>query len=179
MVLSVAAAALAGSALAARPRVAVGWHDELNKPRRWTAFPPPNAAEKRVPRRGVMRLRIPPAAAQDPAPPFYWATVHRVAEVDLDRYPILAVRTTRLSGDTWWDFMVQEVQDGELVGPEYKTPSSREPGVLLYDLASETGLSGTRELRIRLNVARVTPGCWADYTYVRFLSRGEAASLAE
>jgi hypothetical protein len=166
----------AATALGART-VPVGWHDELNDIREWTPFPHPHAAEKLTPRDGAMRLRIPLTVEQQPAPSFYWATVHRVAEVDLDRYPVLAIRTLRLSRDTWWDYMLQEVQGGRLVGREYKTPSLRKPGLILYDLPNSAGWTGKKQVRIRLNVARVKPGCWADYTYVRFVRREDAEVL--
>jgi hypothetical protein len=167
----------AADALPPRRALTVGWHDELNETAVWTPFPQPHEAEVLVPRYGTMRLRIQPSAAQKPAPAFYWATVHRVAEVDLDRYPIMAVRTLGLSRGAWWDTMVQETQNGALVGSEHKTDSSRKAHLLLFDLPNKTGLTGRRQVRIRLNVGRVAPGGWADYAYVRFVSREGAEVL--
>ena len=170
-------AVVAAIAAKAEPGVTVGWHDELDETREWTSFPPPNEVEKLTPRSGGMRLRIPLTDTPESAPPFHWGTVHRTVEVDLDRYPVLAVRTLRRSRDTWWDCMVQEVREGQLVGNEYKTASLRKASLILYDLPRETGLTGKKQLRLRLNVARVKRGCWVDYDYVRFVSREDAQVL--
>jgi hypothetical protein len=159
----------------------VGWSDELNLPRAWTALTPGGAPDVFRPRRGVMGLRLGRRAVLDnkiTAPYAYrWASVWRVATVDLDRYPLLAVRALRVSGDTWWDVTAQEWRNGSVGGREWQTPSLDHPGLVLFDLARETGWAGKMPIRLRLNVAGLRDGGAVEYAWVRFVRREDAERL--
>lgn len=121
-----------------RNALVVGWNDEFNTARSWTAFAPPNTPDVRIRHRGAVELRIGKGAIADPNPrPYYWATLSRVAEVDVARYPILAVCARHLQGPAWWDVTIQGWRDGKLTGREVKTPSLDHDGVILFDVSAQ------------------------------------------
>lgn len=113
--------ALAG-VLAWSDALVVGWNDEFNTDRNWTAFQPPNAPDISAPQRGVVRLRI-GKNGMERSIPFFWTSAWRIADVDVGRYPILAVNARNLRGPGWWDVVVQRWEKGRPAGPEIKTPS--------------------------------------------------------
>src|SRR5262249_15546336 len=144
-------------AVKAAPLV-VGWNDECNNKNIWQAFPPPNTPDVSARHRGMLQLRIGKGAIPDPNPfPYYWASVSRYLEVNLERYPILAVRAVNLKGPSWWDVTVQGSEGGTtLVGKEIKSPSLDHDGIVLFDLQAQakSGLEmGHQKMRLRLNVA--------------------------
>ena len=169
--------------------LAAGWRDELNQGavRRWTWSPPRGRADLSAPKSGVLRLRLgeQSESGQIPEPAqrtYYWASVYRYVTVDLDRFPVLAVRVVHVQGDnTWWDAIVQEYRGGTGHGPETRASltNAQVPGLLLFDVPAETGMSGKKQLRLRLNVAGLQPGGAVDYTYVRFIRREDAARLRD
>lgn len=152
----------------------VGWHDEFTRSLGdWKPFPGGGADVSRR-RRGVLTLTLGPGAASDPRT-FAWAGVSRVVDVNLDEYPVLAVRVVRLSRDCWWDAVVQPVGPG---APEVKTDSLPERGLLLFDVRARVGPTGDRQrLRLRLNVAGLRRGGSVDYAWVRFIRREDAERL--
>jgi hypothetical protein len=165
----------------------VGWHDELNPGvlRRWRWSPPRGRADLSAPESGILRLRLgkQSESGQIPEPAqrtYYWASVYRYLTVDLDRFPVLAVRAVHVQGDnTWWDAIVQEYRGGTGHGPETRASltNAQVPGLLLFDVGAEAGMTGKKQLRLRLNVAGLQPGGAVDYTYVRFIGREDAARL--
>ncbi|HZT43505.1 MAG TPA: hypothetical protein VFA07_15170 [Chthonomonadaceae bacterium] len=98
----------------------------------------------------------------------------------LDRYPIMAVRAAQLRGEgTWWDVSLREYLGGENHGPETRGTAANalKPGLLLYDVPKQLGLTGTQTLRIRLSVGALRLGGYVDYAYVRFIRREAAGWL--
>jgi hypothetical protein len=180
--------------------VTVGWNDEFNSSTNWKSFPVPNSPDISMPRRGSLRLRIGKGAVSSSGP-FFWASAWRVAEVDSNRYPILAVNARNLKGPGWWDVVVQEWHDGRLIGQEMKTPSLDHAGVILFDLSksikppkhAETHPGGTGEwtgvgektkegrvqYRIRINIAGIKEGCSIEYAWLRFVRREDADRLSK
>lgn len=163
-----------------------GWHDEFNSAsaRDWQWTPPLGHADVSAPRKGVLRLTLGDRAQADghSAKTYYWAAAARYANVDLDLYPILAVRVLALHGpSTWWDVTVNEYLGGEQHGPDRRAAlkSATKPGLLLFDVAQAAGLTGKKQLRIRLNVAGLEKGDWAEYAYVRFLRREDVKRLEQ
>jgi hypothetical protein len=169
--------------------LATGWHDEMNRgaTARWTWAPPRGRADLSAPQPGTLRLRLGDASesGQIPGPTpraYYWASVYRYLRVDLDRYPILAVRAVRVGGNaTWWDAILQEYTGGAGHGPETRASlaDARVPGLLLFDVPAETHLTGKKRLRLRLNVAGLEPGGKADYSNVRIIRLEDNARLRE
>lgn len=180
---------LAASRTAERAALQVGWHDEMNgsPERRWRWDPPRGAAELSRPRQGVLRLTIGDSSesgmtTENPPRAYYWASAYRYLQVDLDRYPVLAVQTAGVHGAaTWWDAILQEYTGGSGLGAETRATLSdaQKPGLLLFDVPAKTGLGGRRRIRLRLNVAGLSRGGWADYRYVRFIRREDADWLRE
>jgi hypothetical protein len=138
-----------------------------------------------VPKPGLLRLRLGEGSESGPTPEatprtYHWASAYRYLTVDLDRFPVLAVRTVRVGGrETWWDAIVQEYLGGTGHGPETRASldNANVPGLLLFDLPARTGMRGKKQLRLRLNVAGLQLGGTADYAYVRFIRREDAARL--
>ena len=168
-------------------RLQTGWHDELNATavHDWTWQPPQGRADLSAPSVGVLRLTLGDGAQEDHIgkDAYYWATCARYATVDLDRYPILAVRTLDVKGkrDPWWDVTLNDYQGGETHGPDIggSLKPGTKPGLLLFDVTANGRLTGKRQLRIRLNVAGLERGAYADYSYVRFLQRKDRKRLEE
>ena len=169
--------------------LATGWHDELNRnaARQWMWSPPQGRADLSAPKPGILRLRLgeQSESGQTPEPAqraYYWASAYRYVTVDLDRFPVLAVRAVHVQGDnTWWDAIVQEYRGGTGHGPETRASltNAQVPGLLLFDVPAETGMRGKKQLRLRLNVAGLQRGGAVDYTYVRFIRREDAARLRD
>jgi hypothetical protein len=185
--------------------LAVGWSDEFNA-MNWKPFPKPNAPDTSIRHKGFLKLSLGSGAADDlNNAAFYWASVSRVVEVDIDRYPILAVRAVNLTGPSWWDVIVQgygeenstadrlvleppppgsqerrdKVASG-LVGKEIKTPSLDHDGVILFDLQAQAknGLAlGSHKIRVRLNIAGKQKGVAVEYDWIRFVRRQDAEQL--
>ncbi len=150
----------------------------------WQWMPPLGHADVSTPRKGVLRLTLGDRAQSDShnVKTYYWATSARYADVDLDLYPVLAVRVPALHGpSTWWDVTINEYLAGEQHGPDRRAalePATK-PGLLLFDVAQAAGLTGKKQMRIRLNVAGLEKGDWAEYAYVRFLRREDVKRLAQ
>ena len=165
--------------------LAMGWHDELNKTavHDWTWQPPQGRADLSAPRPGVMRLTLGDKSQADHigGDTYYWATCARYATVDLERYPILAVRVLNVKGrrDTWWDVTVNDYLGGEVHGPDIggTLRHGRQPGLLLFDVTANRSLTGKKKIRIRLSVAGMERGAYADYSYVRFIGRDDRKRL--
>lgn len=179
----------------------VGWHDEFSRPMGWTPVVG-GGADVSLHRSGVMTLTLGPSAAFDPRT-FSWAGVSRDINVNLDEYPILAVRALRVSHGCWWDANVQALNNGHPMGTEYKSDSLPERGLLLFDVGAyfkRTGFPdgfgprpafsfsdvstspraafiGRQHLRLRLNVAGLKRGGSVDYAWVRFIHREDAERL--
>lgn len=166
-----------GYSATSAPVLPVGWHDELADVREWSPYLAGRKPRLSRPRVGSLALSVTPPRQKSDRTPFYWASVYRMAEVDLDQYPILAVRTLRVSKGAWWDFMVQEVKNGQPVGQELKTESLREPGLLFLDLPKSAGLTGRKKVRIRLNVAHENGVGTAEYAWARFIQRSDVDTL--
>src|SRR2546423_3170398 len=137
-------AGIAGSTPPTSPPLRVGWHDEMSPgaESRWRWEPPRGAADRSEPRQGILRLGLGDTSesGQTPDSPsrtYYWASAYRYLTVDLDRYPILAVRVTGLHGtETWWDAIVQEYTGGSGHGKETRASlkDAQTPGLLLFDV---------------------------------------------
>jgi hypothetical protein len=161
----------------------VGWSDEFNSKTNWEPFPPPHKPDVSMRRKGFLTLSLGEGAEVNPKPAFIYATVFRRAEVDVERYPILAIRAVDLKGPSWWDVTIGGYgKDGKpgLAGKETKTPSLDHDGIILFDLAAEVknGLdSSSRVFRIRLNVAGVKKGGSVAYDWIRFIRREDAERL--
>ena len=162
-----------------------GWHDELNTTaaQDWTWQPPQGRADLSAPSVGLLRLSLGANAQEDHIgkETYYWATCARYAVVDLDRYPILAVRVLDVKGgrNTWWDVTANEYLGGENHGPDIGAtlkPGTK-PGLLFFDLTAGSKLAGKKRIRIRLNVAGLERGGYADYSYVRFIRREDRKRL--
>jgi hypothetical protein len=112
---------------------------------------------------------------------WYWATCSRFATVDLDRYPILAVRVLKVKGEgrTWWDVFVNDYKGGERHGSDIcgRLGPGTKPGLLFFDATNGGKLTGNRQIQIRLNIAGMTQGAYADYEYVRFIRRQDRKRL--
>ena len=164
-----------------------GWHDELNARSApdWQWQWPLGHADVTAPRTGILRLTLGDRAQPDRVGgnrPYYWAAAARYADVDLDVYPILAVRAQALHGPTtWWDITVNEYLSGDQHGPDRGATArpATKPGLILFDVAQASGLTGKKQLRIRLNVAGLEKGDWVDYAYARFIRREDAKRLMQ
>lgn len=100
----------------------VGWSDEFNQ-MNWLPLPKPNDPDTSL-HRGDLKLSLGPGATCVPSSvPFYWASVTRVVDVDIDRYPILAVRAVGLHGHSWWDVDVQACQHPADGFPPFLSPA--------------------------------------------------------
>jgi hypothetical protein len=183
----------------------VGWSDEFNA-MNWQPFPKPNAPDTSIRHKGFLKLSLGSGAADDlHDAAFYWASASRVVEVDVDRYPILAVRAVNLKGRSWWDVIIQGYDEkngaangsaldpvrpgsaarrykaeGGVVGKEIKTPSLDHDGVILFDLQAQVknGLElGSHKIRVRLNIAGQQKGVSVEYDWIRFVRRQDAEQL--
>jgi hypothetical protein len=161
-----------------------GWHDELNTSaiKDWSWQPPKGRADLSVPAFGTLRLTLGDSAQEDKIgkDTYYWATCARYATVDLDRYPILAVHTLRITGQRhpWWDVTVNDYKSGENLGPDIGGGKhDTKPGLLLFDVKANSNLSGKRQIRLRLSVAGLDRGAYVDYAYVRFIRREDRSRL--
>lgn len=166
----------------AKPLV-VGWNDECNRPN-WQSFPKPNAPDTSLRHKGFLGLRLGHGVVSDPpVAPFLWASVWRIAEVNTERYPIMAVRGMNLKGASWWDCIVQGYDDTKgLIGKEIKTPSLDHDGVILFDLQTQTakGLDlSTGKIRVRLCIAGTQKGGSVEYDWIRFVRRSDAELLRD
>lgn len=138
----------------------VGWHDEFSRPVAWAATAP-GGADISQRRGGTLTLTLGPTAVFDPNT-FAWASVSRDVEVDLNAYPILAVRALRVSPDCL-----------------------PERGLILFDIRahlrqcglSDAGSGGRQRLRLRLNVAGLKRGGSVDYAWARCVRREDAERL--
>jgi hypothetical protein len=167
------------------PQVAtlvVGWNDEFNA-LNWDPRPRPNKPDISTRHRGLLGLTMGSDAPVDPRLPFNWATVSRVADVDIERYPILAVRAVNLKHPGWWDVSVQGCVKGNgdpTLGKEVKTPSLDHDGIILFDLHAQVknGLdAGTNRLLVRLNIAGPKKGAHVEYDWIRFIRREDTERL--
>lgn len=161
----------------------VGWSDEFNAKHNWQRFPPPHQPDLSQPHKGLLSLSLGSKSKTTPQPAFYWASATRFVEVDIERYPILAVRAVGLKGPSWWDVIVQGVEKESkttLAGSEIKTPSLDHDGIILFDIQEQVKhgleLSGHR-FRIRLNIAGLKQGGSIQYDWIRFVRREDAARL--
>ena len=148
MLLLLAAVALSPRGAVSFPdSLVVGWSDEFNNPADWQSFPAPNAPDMSAPRKGVVRLKIGKRAV-DGSIPFNWASAWRIAEVDLKRYPILAVSVHDLRGPGWWDVTVQRWEKKEGL-PVYRHQHDKLGSVFAY----QTELAAwTQVCRVILNL---------------------------
>ena len=161
-----------------------GWHDELNTTavQDWTWQPPQGRADLSAPSAGALPTLG--ANAQEDhigKETYYWATCARYAVVDLDRYPILAVRVLDVKGgrNSWWDVTVNDYLGGENHCPDLGAtlkPGTK-PGLLFFDVTAGGRLAGKKRIRLRLNVAGLERGGYADYSYVRFIRREDRKRL--
>jgi hypothetical protein len=164
----------------------VGWHDELNRDsaHAWNWNAPLGRADQALPKRGLLRLTLGNHAQKDrldDGRPYYWASAARYANVDLDKYPILAVRVPAVRGPVYWDVILQQYRNGESQGAAVRATAAEppKPGLLLFDVPEGAlHLTGRTTLRIRLNVGGTAKGGAVDYAYVRFVRRADAARLA-
>ena len=164
-----------------------GWHDELNETaiHDWTWQPAQGRADLSAPKEGVLRLSLGDKSQEDHIgkDTYYWATCARYATVDLDRYPLLAVRVLKVKGkrDTWWDVKVNEYKGGTVHGADIggTLKRGRRSGLLFLDLTENGKLTGKKQIRLRLNVAGLERGAYADYSYVRFIERKDRARLEQ
>ena len=161
----------------------VGWNDEFNSANSWEPFPAPHKPDISTRHKGFLTLSLGSGSEINPKPAFIYATVTRYAQVDVERYPILAIRAVDLKGPSWWDVSVQGYgQQGKpgLIGKEVKTPSLDHEGIILFDLLAQAknGLDiSSRNLRIRLNIAGTKKGGAISYDWIRFIRRGDAERL--
>ncbi len=171
------------------PSLVVGWSDEFNG-LNWQPFQNPNAPDTSLRHRGFLNLKLGSGATPEPNPaPFYWGSVSRTVDVDVDRYPILAVRAVNLKGPSWWDVIVQsygasgdptQKEEVRLVGSEIKTPSLDHDGVILFDMQAQakSGLElSSHRFRVRLNIAGTQKGGSVEYDWIRFVRRQDAEKL--
>ena len=164
-----------------------GWHDELNETaiHDWTWGPTQGRADLSSPKEGVLRLTLGDKSQKDRIgeDTYYWATCARYVSVDLDRYPLMAVRVLKVKGkgDTWWDVKVNEDKGGTVQGPDIggTLKRGRKSGLLFFDLTENGKLRGKKQIRLRLNVAGRERGAYADYSYVRFIERKDRARLEQ
>ena len=172
----------------------VGWNDEFNATTNWQTLPLPNKPDVTMANSGLLRLTLGSDAITNARPAFYWASMTRIAEVNMERYPILAVRAVHLKKASWWDVEIQayEPDDGKqsendakvpghaLVGSEVKTPSLDHDGIILFDLQSQAnnGLKITaRKFRLRISIASQSKGGSVEYDWLRFVRREDAERL--
>ena len=164
-----------------------GWHDELNETaiHDWTWQPTRGRADLSAPKEGVLRLTLGDKSQEDHIgkDTYYWATCARYATVDLDRYPLMAVRVLKVKGrgDSWWDVKVNDYKGGTVHGPDIggTLKRGRKSGLLFLDLTENGKLTGKKQIRLRLNVAGMKQGAYADYSYVRFIERKDRQRLEQ
>lgn len=164
-------------------RLVVGWSDALQDTHEWRPLPAPNCPDVLVAHPGRLRLTLGSRARNYRGFAFNWASMWRTADVDVDRYPILAVRTVDLKGPTWWCLEVQGygISQGEpLVGSEVKTPDLGHAGLVLFDLQAQAayGLElRPHKFRLRMSVAGVKLGGAVEYAWIRFVRREDLDRL--
>lgn len=160
----------------------VGWHDEMDSPN-WPVMPKPHTPDISARHKGFLRLSLGDCAMEPSPAPFSYATVSGEAEVDVERYPILAVRAVALKGPSWWDVSIQgENRNRQAFGKEIKTPSLNHDGIILFDLAPHIKQGpevGSRFVRIRLNIAGTKKGGSVEYDWIRFVRRQDLERLRE
>lgn len=151
-------------------RLAVGWSDEMSAQTRplWTSV---NGAEiAGTAGGGALTVRVGPTARGA-----FRSAATRTAEVDLDRYPILAVRALDVSREAHW-YVALEEPGGDA---RIETPNRSSPGLIFFDLPAQANLAGKRALRIRLIVEGLRNGESAEFAWVRFVRRDDAERLRE
>jgi hypothetical protein len=183
-----------------RQTLVVGWHDEFNSLdgwQPWTAFGGADILEGMD---GTLRVRLGRTSDFMKAFGHYRAGVYKEFDVDLNRYPVLAVRVSRFYGGASWDVGVLEYRDSS--APDARDiskgggiPIPGNPQGLAADLVGDSTAryraetifvvaqgnarrkAGKSHVRLLLNLSGPKRDAFVDFAWVRFITPGEVERL--
>lgn len=153
--------------------IMVGWHDEFTTSRRWSPLNIDNKASVELGRGDVLGLTL--GHVPDGWPyTFQWSGVTRDLRIDAARFPILMAHVPSVQGYAHMDVDVLDARGKSVRTLRSTTLNAK--GISSLDLAQELH-PATYNLRLRLIVGGPNEGCHADYDWVRFVKREDAAFL--
>ncbi len=186
---------------AQRHALVVGWHDEFNEPGDWQPWTRPGATDIMSVSNGALRVTLGNTSHFFKEFGHYRAGVWTEFDVDLNRYPVLAVRANHFHGGSSWDAEVFEFRDKSAPnvrdvanGGSIPVPGNAEQ--LAADRVANSGARNTAEtvftvvqpnpnvkrggkshVRLQLNLSGPKHGAFADYAWARFITREEVEAL--
>jgi hypothetical protein len=198
------AAVSAGGTLQSRTatrEMVVGWHDEFNSLEGWAPWTANGGADILTSTDGAMRVRLGKTAMYMDVFKDYRAGVWKDVEVDLNRYPIFAVRSSRFRGAASWDVDVLDYRDRNAADARDISrgggiPVPGNPEGLAADRLADTGnryaaetvftfmppnpkRQGKRRVRIMVNLSGPKRGGSLDVAWIRFLTIEQGRMLRD
>ncbi len=199
LLMVVAGAVTAQTAAGHHRPLVVGWHDEFNMLDNWapwTAFGSFDILRGDV---GKLTVVMGKTAMRDANFNNYRAGVYQDFDVDLAKYPVVAIHVLRMQNAATWDAQVGEYRDEAL--PEAHDTShgggvarpgnpkqlvmdsigdcgaQQKPGLVFISLSPTSyGSKGRQHVRLLLN-ANGPRQSYVDFAWVRFIRREDVAHL--
>lgn len=177
----------------------VGWHDEFNTSQGWSPW---TAGGKDIlsQRYGALRVTLGNTSMFMKEFGHYRAGVWQDFDVDLNRYPLLAVRVTRFEAGSSWDINLFEYRDPNAPDARDIThgggiPVPGNPQGLAADIVANSSgryraemifvdvqentrrKPGKSHVRLLLNLSGPQKGAFADYAWARFIRREDVERM--
>lgn len=185
---------------AQRHTLVVRWHDEFNTLEGWSPWTAFGGADVLSGRAGALRVTLGKTSMFMREFGHYRAGVWKEFAVDLNRYPVLAVRVNRFRNGASWDVGLLEYRDRN--APDARD-ISRGGGIpipgnsegLAADLAATSSgrsraetifvdvqdnfrrKAGKSHVRLLLNLSGPRQGATVDFVWARFITRQEVETL--
>ncbi len=154
--------------------ITVGWHDEMTSARRWQPLSIDNKARVADAGSGQSRLSLGHVPEGWPYQ-YQWSGVSRDMRIDISRFPVLMAFVPGVHGYAHMDIDVLDARGKAVRG--FRSSTLTAPGVSQIDLGESLD-PAIYNLRVRLIVGGPNEGCQADYDWVRFAKRADAAFFA-
>jgi hypothetical protein len=174
----------------------VGWHDEFNSLEGWSPWTAFGGADILGGMDGTLRVTLGSTSMFMQEFGHYRAGVWKEVDVDLHRYPILAVRVLHFRNGSSWDVGVLEYRDKNapdardithgggvpipgnaqgLAADQVATSNGRNHAETIFVNVQENAhrKPGKSHVRLLLNLSGPEQGAIVDYAWVRFIPRRE------
>lgn len=155
--------------------VLVGWHDEMNEPRRWQPIVGDVKLQMSSPKFGLISLNLGPVSQSWPYE-YQWSGATQVADVDVASFPILMARVGNVEGYAHLDVEVLDAAGNAF--KNLRSTSLTKPGIVRLNLSEELD-PATYHIRLRLIVGGSNSGCTANYTWLRFVAPADEEFLVQ